>query len=85
MQEGNWNNQGYGNIEANENMKSIVVNGKWTISWEGTRNSLVTERLTALQLHGMRDISSGFSLVHFGKDLIYSFGGAVPVIRYLKA
>ena len=28
-QEGNWNNQGYGNIDANENMKSIVVNGKF--------------------------------------------------------
>lgn len=26
-QEGNWNNQGYGDIDANENMKSIVVNG----------------------------------------------------------
>ncbi len=26
-QEGNWNNQGYGNLDANENMKSIVVNG----------------------------------------------------------
>eukprot|EP00291_Cryptomonas_curvata_P018422 CAMPEP_0172174940 /NCGR_PEP_ID=MMETSP1050-20130122/13944_1 /TAXON_ID=233186 /ORGANISM="Cryptomonas curvata, Strain CCAP979/52" /LENGTH=294 /DNA_ID=CAMNT_0012846973 /DNA_START=528 /DNA_END=1413 /DNA_ORIENTATION=+ len=24
--EGNWNNQGYGNLDANENMKSIVVN-----------------------------------------------------------
>ena len=28
-QEGNWNNQGYGDIDANENMKSIVVNGNF--------------------------------------------------------
>jgi len=30
-QEGNWNNQGYGNLNANELVKSIVVNGKFSL------------------------------------------------------
>ncbi len=35
-QEGNWNNQGYGNLDANENMKSIVVNGAaHFLRWNG--------------------------------------------------